>query len=320
MKTDSQYDVATVTLNPAIDLTMTVPGFAAGGVNRAVQTLTHAGGKGVNVAAVLADYGFWVAATGFLGRENTGLFDGLFERRGIDNKFVRIPGATRTGIKIVDPNTGQTTDINLPGQEATSADMEILRQQMRSLDSEWVVLAGSVPPGVPAGVYRDLVVMLKQQGRRVALDTSGDPLQLAIDSGADVLKPNVAELSDLLGEPVATADQIVRAARSLVRRGAKLVVVSQGAAGAWFVSDDEAVLAKPPAVEVASTVGAGDAMVAGIVAAHLDELDLGDCARLATAFSLEAVGRVGAGLASRANTLKLAETVQLARAGEAICI
>lgn len=310
---NEQFDVVTVTLNPAIDQTLTVPEFSAGSVNRAVETRSNAGGKGVNVAAVLADYGCRVAATGFLGRENTGPFDSLLLSRGIVNAFVTTPGSTRVGIKIVDPVTSETTDINLPGQAVPCDDMSAFRDRLLAIDAKWVVLAGSLPPGVPATIYRDLAVELRARGRRVALDTSGEALSLAVEAGVDVVKPNIAELSEILGIKINSASEIVDAARTLIGRGVRLAVVSLGAEGAWFVTRDDAVHASPSPVDVASTVGAGDAMVAGVVAASLEGLGLDECARLATAFSAEAVTRVGAGLTSRARSEALAADVRLDR-------
>src|SRR4051812_1333621 len=114
--------VVTVTLNPAIDQTLTIPGFAAGRVNRVAESRSHAGGKGVNVACFLADLGVDVAATGFLGAENPGLFEAAFAAHGIADRFLRIPGSTRIGLKIVDDHA-ETTDINFPGLAPTREDL-----------------------------------------------------------------------------------------------------------------------------------------------------------------------------------------------------
>ena len=281
--------IATLTLNPAIDRTVTIPGFTAGAVNRVEQTSDRAGGKGVNVAAALTESGHEVTALGFLGRDNAGIFDSFFAARGIEDRCLRLPGETRTGIKIVDPAHGQTTDINFPGLTPTSADLDVLRGQLAALTGGWCVLAGSLPPGVPVGIYGEFIATLKANGVRTVLDASGEALREALKAAPDVIKPNVNELEALLGKTLPAEADVIAAARGLVAGGVKLVVVSRGAEGACFVTADEIVVARPPSVIVGSTVGAGDAMVAGIVSAQLRGLPLAECARLATAFSLAAL-------------------------------
>jgi 1-phosphofructokinase len=294
----STYDAVTVTLNPAIDRTVTISNFTAGEVNRAEQVRNCAGGKGVNVACALADDGRRVGVTGFLGRDNSAIFERLFAQKGIADDFVRLAGQTRVGIKITDPVLKQTTDINFPGLEPSSADIDALREQMGRCQGEWFVLAGSLPPGMDAGIYRELTAQLKARGAKVALDAGGEPLRLALDAAPDIIKPNLRELEATVGESLPTREAVERAARGLLSRGVGMVVISMGADGALFVTAETTLFARPPSVEVRSTVGAGDAMVAGIVAARLRGLRLADCARLATAFSLDALTRIEPGLTS----------------------
>jgi 1-phosphofructokinase len=302
-------EAVTVTLNPAIDQTVTIPNFAAGKVNRVEHTQQHPGGKGVNVASILADYGHAVGVTGFLGRENSTSFEALFAQKQIDDQFVRIAGQTRVGIKISDPVDQETTDINFPGQAPTPADLDALFGRLAPLSGVWVVLAGSIPPGVAPTIYRDLVTLLKQQRCKVALDTSGEALRHALEVGPQIIKPNVHELEELLGASLATPAAIVQAVQPFLARGTQLVAVSMGAKGACFVTDQGVVTARPPRVEVKSTVGAGDAMVAGIVAGQLRGLPPAACARLATAFSLDAITHIGSGLSSVAGVEELMRQV-----------
>ena len=284
--------VVTVTPNPALDWTLTIPGFAAGAVNRVTAQRTRAGGKGVNVAARLAAHGHRVAATGFLGRDNAAPFEALLADLGIEDRFVRVDGATRVGIKIVDPDGGGTTDVNFPGLAPDDTELLALDDTLAALGAtgvRWAVLAGSLPPGVPPTFHADAARVLRAAGCRVAVDTSGDALRHAVEAGPHVVKPNVHELESLVGEPLPTRAAVLGAARELLRRGVELAVVSMGAEGALFVRDGEAVLAVPPRVAVGSTVGAGDAMVAGTVSGLLRGLSLGETARLATAFSVAAI-------------------------------
>src|ERR687883_1156309 len=175
-------EVVTLTLNPAIDQTVTIPGFAAGAVNRVERVRQDPGGKGVNVASALADAGHRVAVTGFLGHDNAVPFETLFAAKGIDDHFVRIGGQTRVGIKIVDPVQQQTTDLNFPGQAPTTADCAELVARLAALDTPWVVMAGSVPPGVPTDIYADLIGRVRAQGRHVVLDTSDAALRAGIEA------------------------------------------------------------------------------------------------------------------------------------------
>jgi len=291
-------DVLTVTLNPAIDQTVTIGNFAAGKVNRVEQSRSDPGGKGVNVASFLTDAGHRVAVTGFLGRDNAALFDALFTEKGITDHFVRIAGDTRVGIKIADPVLNDTTDINFAGQAPTPTDIAALFDLMPNLPGAWAVVAGSIPPGVDPTIIRDLAQAFRQHGKRVVLDTSGEPLRHALDAVPSIMKPNIHELETLVGRALPTRDAIIAAARDLLARGLDLVVVSMGADGALFMDAETVVRATPPRVRVESTVGAGDAMVAGTIAAQLRGLALADTARLATAFSVDAVTHVGSGLSA----------------------
>jgi len=278
----------TLTLNPAIDRTLTIHGFTVGAVNRVELANDRAGGKGINVAATLVALGYPVASLGFLGRDNAAIFNTLFAQLGIEDRCLRLPGSTRVGIKIFDPRSGATTDINFPGLSPAPADVEALRGQLAELGGagDCCVLAGSLPPGVAPEVYPELIAMLKARGVRTVVDTSGTALRAALQAAPDIIKPNQAELEALVGRSLPTEAAVIAAARVLVAGGVRLVVVSRGADGACFVTADRVVVARPPTVTVGSTVGAGDAMVAGVVAAQLRRATLADTARHATACSL----------------------------------
>ena len=305
--------IATLSLNPAIDQTARVPNFTAGRVNRVEWEQADAGGKGVNVASFLADAGLPVAATGLLGSGNVEPFVELFARKGIADRCVRLPGRTRVNVKIVDPILYEVTDINFPGLSPRPEDLMTLTETIDALcdDTDWFVLSGSVPAGVPSATYADLVTRLKGRGKTVVLDASGTPFAEAISHGPDIVKPNIDELAELVGRPLSGHPEVVAAARALIEGGVGLVAVSMGADGALFVERDAVVLATPPSIEVKSTVGAGDAMVAGIVTGTLRGLDLAARARLATGFSLGALGEVGPHLPSQEQIASLAEHVQV---------
>ena len=283
--------IATLTLNPAIDQSVAIPDFAAGTVNRVAWEQSDPGGKGVNVASFLADLGFRVAVTGLLGRDNAGVFEQLFASKAMTDAFVRVPGNTRVNVKIIDETSPAITDINFPGPAATAEHLAELARTIDTLlaEHDCFVLSGSVPAGVPFAYYPDLIRRLKAAGKRVLLDSSGDPLRHGIAAAPWAIKPNIAELEELVGAPLPDQASVISAARQLIAAGLGCVVVSMGHQGALFVTTDECVHALPPEVEVKSTVGAGDAMVAGFVAGSLRDWNLADCARLATASALGAL-------------------------------
>lgn len=281
-----------MTLNPAIDATLIIPEFSAGSVNRVERHHSKPGGKGVNVASALSDYGHRVAVTGFLGRENASLFEAFFSDKEIEDDFIRIKGETRTGIKIFDPAEGQTTDVNFPGLSPTPDDFESLSRKLLSLTSQsspWLVLAGSLPPEVEPAVYRDLTLTFKSKGCRIMLDTSGEALRYALDAAPEIIKPNIHELEALAETKLTTDESIVSAARKVLTKGIELAVVSMGARGALFITGEQVISASPPEVQIGSSVGAGDAMVAGILAGKLRGLSLPEIARLSSAFSINAI-------------------------------
>ncbi len=302
--------VVTLTLNPALDMTVRADGWRQNAVNPGQSMQIDAGGKGVNVASVLADWGaesagsLRITATGLLGADNAEAFEQLFEAKHISDAFVRVPGQTRVGVKIVDHAAQETTDINLPGLSATPPLLAQLSESLDALltDHDVFVLAGSLPPGMAPDYYAGLVARLRRAGKFVALDTSGPALNAALDAEIlpNLVKPNNHELSAALGRSLDTGADLVGAARELLGRGAEIVAVSLGEDGALLLRGGEAVRATPPRVQVVSTVGAGDSMVAGLVSSHLDGLSLPDAARRATSFSVGNITRLGAHLPPRA--------------------
>ena len=291
-------NIVTVTLNPALDQTVQVNNFKPDAVNRAQGMRLDVGGKGINVASFLADYGLQVTVTGFLGDQNPQLFEKHFAEKNIGDNFVRVPGTTRTNIKLMDAVQQQTTDINLTGLAPTAAALAELDRTMAALANKdtWFVLSGNLPAGLPSDIYANMIADLKARKCRVVLDTSHDALAAGIKALPNIVKPNLEELREITGLELANQAEIEACCHTLLEQGIELVVVSMGKQGALFISKAETFIAVPPSVEVKTTVGAGDAMVAGLVAGKSQGRSLRDCARLATAFSLVAITQVGAHL------------------------
>ena len=305
--------IVTVTLNPAIDLACTAPEFMAGQVNRVVSSRTDAGGKGVNIARLLRLFELPVTATGFLGQENPHIFEKLFVDTGIDDAFVRVPGETRIGIKILDPSTHTTTDLNLPGlspgQEHLQTLLNVVEHQAH--EANILIIAGSLPVGLAPETLSQLITTAKGQGTKVFVDTSGPALHHAIEAKPALVKPNIAELSEYVGRSLAGIEDAVVEARKLVAAGIEHVVVSLGEQGAIFVGKEGIVQTQPPEMTAVSTVGAGDAMVGSFAAGLTPNLSLADSARLATAVSAAVVTHAGPGLSSLEGVKAIEQQVQV---------
>ena len=192
--------ILTLTLNPALDLTVRLARLEPGEVNRSETLLTHAAGKGVNVAQVLADLGHQVSVGGFLGEENPQAFDALIARRRFGNAFIRVPGETRSNIKIAEQD-GRVTDINAPGPLVSDEAQAELLKLIAIVGPEFdaVVVAGSLPRGVSPQWFQKMLEQLKNLGLKVALDTSGEALRAGLQAGPWLVKPNTEELADALG-------------------------------------------------------------------------------------------------------------------------
>ena len=309
--------VRTVTLNPAIDQTIMLDALWAGRVHRAQAVRYDPGGKGVNVASCLADWGVPAIVTGLLGADNAAPFEALFAAKAIEDRFVRVPGDTRTNIKLLETSAGgTTTDINLPSPFASGAALAQVRQQLDDVaPDDLVVLSGSLPDSLPDDTYRHLVGGLRGIGARVVLDASGAPLAQALGAPEDALpfciKPNRHELETWAGRALEDPVVLLAAARALHGMGIALVAVSLGAQGALFVSGDGALHAAPPVLEVGSAVGAGDAMVAGLTAAVRAGSSLEAVARLATAFATGKLRHPGAHLPDGETVLALAALAKI---------
>jgi 1-phosphofructokinase len=308
-----------VTLNPAIDETVVLETLRPGEVHRARAVSFHAGGKGVNVASCLADWDFGaITAMGILGANNAGVFESLFAAKKIRDGFVRVAGETRTNIKLV--HDGDTTDINLPGLEVDAGLIARVREGIfaNAVAGDLVLLAGSVPSGASATVYAELIAALHERGVRVVLDTSGAPLNAALRAPElpYCIKPNRSELEAFAGRALPADTDLIAAARALNARGVALVIVSLGAEGSLYVTDPQMLHAKLPVIRAASTVGAGDAMVAGIIAALAEGAPLERIARLATAFAAGKLGQAGPNLPGKDIINELARNVTITDLGK----
>lgn len=297
--------VLTVTLNPALDLTVRLPSLRLGEVNRSDSHEVHAAGKGLNVAQVLADLGHQLTVTGFLGEGNPQAFEQLFAARGFADEFVRVAGETRSNIKLAEAG-GQVTDINGPGLLVSAAQGDELLARLERLvpGHDVVVVAGSLPRGIEVQWFVELLQRLKRLGARVALDTSGAALREGLTAAPWLIKPNEDELGEARGTDLAAPQALAAEAGRLRSEGIEHVVISQGAEGVSWFSPNGALHAHPPKVQVVSTVGAGDSLLAGMLHGLLEGWPAERTLAHATAIAAQAVGQVGFGIT---DTLQLAE-------------
>lgn len=293
--------IVTVTLNAALDRTLSVPNFQAGTRNRASDALTLPGGKGVNVARALKRLGEPVIATGLAGgRTGTSIIEGLTEE-GILNDFVRIRGESRTSTAVVDPN-GRQTEIIEYGPEVGEDELAVLLEKIRYLarGADMFVLSGSLPRNVPDDYYGAIIRELKGQVY-IALDAQGPPLRAGVTADPDLVSPNAREAEEIVGYEFSEDDDLVAAAETLTSMGAQSAIVHQAdgcVARIREPGEKTAVTYRVlgPVKEALSTVGSGDAFLAG----YLTGVTRGDEVRsrltLAVACGIANIQAPGAGI------------------------
>jgi len=259
--------IVTLTLNPSVDRTVEVETLARGEVMRALGVRVDPGGKGINVSRALAAHGLPTRAVITVGGAEGEHLVALLRDTGIEILPVRIEGAIRSNITVVEPD-GTTTKFNEPGAELSPDELAAVFAAVKTAveSADWLVASGSLPPGTPASVYADLVRSLKGSGTSVAVDTSGPALDAVLTAGPTLVKPNRDELAEVTGMQLSTIADVVEAAGQLIDLGAGAVLASLGADGAVLVDQNGAIHGRTPAVPQLSSVGAGDAMLAGFLA------------------------------------------------------
>ena len=258
--------IVTVTLNPALDKTVTLPGFAVNTVNRVQTVRLDPGGQGINGSKAVLALGGKTLAISVLGGANGGYIKSAMDAMGLPNHMILSEGPTRTNLKIVDPVLGTNTDINEPGsplpEDVLKKVWTVLSEAVQPGDT--VVFAGKNPPGMSDDFPAAWIRALKAKGVRVCVDTVGKPMIMALAEGPDIIKPNKEELSELIGRELRTDEEIIAAAKELVANGVGLAAVSMGSSGAIFVTANHCIRGYSPKVSVGSTVGAGDSMMAAL--------------------------------------------------------
>lgn len=294
--------VVTITLNPALDLTGSLDSLNVGSVSLANTGSLHAAGKGVNVAKVLSDLGAEVTVTGFLGRDNDALFCALFSEMNAQDEFIRVDGSTRINVKLVEKD-GQVSDINFPGVEVSQQAITDFERCLFKLAEthHFFVLAGSLPKGISPELCASWIEKLHQLGKKVIFDSSRAALAAGLDAHPWLIKPNDEELSEFVGRELNTPKACQQAAQDLASKGIENIVVSLGSKGVMWLgknkqNDSLWRYAQPPKMNVVSTVGAGDTLVAGFCWGHMKQWQAEQTLSFATSLSALAVSQVGVGV------------------------
>ncbi len=293
--------ILTVTLNAAIDKSLSVPSFRLGRRHRTVEQRSTAGGKGVNVARLLASLGQPVIATGFVGGATVTRIVEQLTAESILNGFVHIAEESRTNISVLDPTTGEQTEINERGPEVNEAEVELFIEKLAYLASGAAicVLAGSLPRGIDASFYATLISELKRLNVVTIVASEGEAMRLAVRAEPTVISPNMAEAEELVGHEFNDREEQVGALAELCGLGSReaIITLPDGCVASVLVdgkATDHRVWIEPRAA--VASVGAGDAFLAGYVAARYGGSSPEECLRYAVACGAESTQRLGAGL------------------------
>lgn len=308
--------ILTVTLNAAIDRTVAVPSFRLGHRHRAVESRTLAGGKGINVARALNLLGRPVIATGFAGGPTGTRVQEQLRAEGVLTDFTRIAGETRINLAVIDPTSGEQTEINERGPAVSPEEVERFLARLAYLagGAEICVLAGTLPPGAGEDLYARIVRELRDREVTVVLDAEGEPMRAAIRAGASVVTPNQSEAEELVGQEFEDESDLRHGLSELVRLGAGEAMITRpdGCAAVVGENAERRFLAvRTEALDTVSTVGSGDAFLAGYVAARFDGREPGECLAYGVACGAQSTQHFGAGSIDPAQVERLLGEVEV---------
>ena len=308
--------ILTVTLNAAIDRTVAVPNLRLGRRHRAVESRTVAGGKGVNVARALKLLGRPVIATGLAGGPTGARILELLTEESILNDFTTIGGESRTNLAIVDPTSGEQTEVNERGPEVAPDEVEQFVEKLLYLaqGASLCVLAGTLPPGVDEAVYARLVSELRRMGVQTLLDTEGEPMRLGLRAEPAVVAPNVEEAEGAVGHEFNDADDVAMGLASLLEMGAREAIITRPAGCVAILAENGSrhryeVEIDP--LDPVSTVGSGDCFLAGYAAARYEGGSPRECLAFGVACGADSTQHFGAGTVNARDAERLVSRVDV---------
>lgn len=306
-------EILVLMMNPAFDVTVTVENFKAGGTNRVQHKTVQAAGKGMNVATVARRFYDAVFVLGLCPAQDKGAFHEALTLAQVDGEFIEAEGSVRSNLKIFDAVAGVTTELNEKGFSASrkAVDTLLKRYEEKLETAAAVVLTGSLPQGVSKDFYRTCAILAKEKGVPVILDAEGEAFSLGIEGIPYAVKPNEFELSQFAKETLDTEETLVAAMQKLLSGGISLVVASAGAKGAYFMNKEKTIFAPSPKVEVKSTVGAGDSMVALMAVCMLKSLSIEELSCLATSAGSVTASCEGTSLCAKEEVMKKSREVTI---------
>lgn len=299
--------IITVTFNPVIDKSTTIPALIPEKKLRCTPPKFEPGGGGVNVARAIKKLGGEATAI-YLTGGYTGVFlNELLKGEGVITRPVEISRHTRENLIVLDTSTNQQYRFGMPGPEIGEEEWKACLEALKGQDDvEYIVASGSLPSGVPVDIYARISAIARTKGARLVVDTSGEALQKAAHEGVYLLKPNLAELSSLVGKEEIHAELVDEVAKEIIQQGqCEVVVTSMGPAGALLVTKDDVLTITPPAVKRQSTVGAGDSMVAGMILSLSKGWDIEEAAKYGVAAGTAATMNPGTELCHLEDVEKL---------------
>lgn len=291
--------ILTVTVNPALDKNYSIPGFALTGIHRVESMSIVPAGKGLNVSRVLKTLGVPTVATGILGGFTGKQIETALKQLGVEDDFVQIRAESRSNSLVIDRHHSIHTEIKEPGPAIPKDAWKRLEKKIMQIapTCSWVVFAGSPPPGAPSTLYYELIQKTQTAGVKVALDTRGPWLKEGIKACPDLIKPNWEEFQELVGPCYSTVQALEKAGRIVEEEGVGIVVVSMGAKGALAVDRQHSYLVQQlPPIKVASPIGSGDTLVAGLLAKLQDGWDFAPAFRFSLAAASSNASHFGAGV------------------------
>jgi 1-phosphofructokinase family hexose kinase len=301
--------IVTVTPNPVLDRTLTVPRIVFNAMMRATSSRLDWDGKGLNVSRALHALGVESVAMGFIGGATGQVLARGLDDMGIATDFVPVAGETRTNVIITDTERYVKANEAGPTVQAREAAALLERVRQRVRPGEVWVFCGSLPPGLPLDFYAGLIALVQTRGARALLDSSGEALRLGCEAGPYLVKPNTIEAAQMMQEenlPEIHSDaDALRAVGFFLERGIEWVALSLGAGGLLLASEQETVRARPPRVRARNPVGAGDALLAGVAYALARGLGPGEVARWGVAAGTAAALREGVSVGTRAEVQAL---------------
>jgi 1-phosphofructokinase/tagatose 6-phosphate kinase len=308
--------IVTVTLNAAVDRTLTVPNFQLAQRHRASSSLTSAGGKGINVARALKRLDTPVIATGLAGGRTGDRIVEELAGEAILNDFVRIGDESRTSTAVVDPTAGSLSEIYEWGPAVRPDELETLLDKLHYLSrvASYVVFSGSLPRDVADTFYAEAIRDLNRRGVRCVLDTEGEPLRVGVDAEPFLVSPNQREAESLVGQEFSDAEDFVMALDAIADLGARNVLITQETSCFGLFREDRSVRrfrASVARVEPVASVGAGDVLLAGFLGARFNGRALDDALRDAVGCAAASVTELGAGRFDPREAGRIAAGVEL---------